>query len=82
MIVAAWLYPAHEVTQTGELHTSESLKARLHIGHVIKWVFLFNGFPLFLALPQKLKELCLEFLPLSLRCGGVVELEIGSHEKV
>ena len=72
MIVAAWLYPAHAMT-------GEPLKARLHVGHVIEWVFLFNGPPLFLVLPQKLKELGLEFILLNLRCTGVVKLEIGSH---
>ena len=75
MIEAAWLYPACEATQTGELYPSESLKVRLHIGHVIEWVFLFNGFLLFLVLPQILKEL-------TLWCREVVELEICSHEMV
>ena len=51
MVVAAWLYPAHEVAQTSELYTRESLKMRLHIGHVIEWIFLLDGLPLLLALP-------------------------------
>ena len=80
MIEAAWFYPAHEVAETGQLHTCESLKMRLHVGHEIEWLFLFNGFPLTSALPQVLIELNPEFLPFPLWGGGVIEVEIGFHK--
>ena len=82
MVETAWLYPACEVTQTSELHTSESLKMRLHVGHVPKWIFLFNGFPLFLAWPLVLKELFLESLSIPITCSLIVEFVICTHVTV
>ena len=72
MIIAAWLYPSCEVTQTLEFHTSESLEVMLHIGHVLEWPVLLDAPPLLLVWPQILEEHHLQFFPLPLQGGGVV----------
>ena len=72
MVVASWLDPLCELTQSLESDTGDGLEAGLHVRYKLKRLLFFDGPPLLLVWPQIVKELIPQLLPLHLHMGGVV----------
>ena len=81
MVVATWLDPPCKLTQSLESDTGEGLKLALHVGHVLEWLLFFDSLPLLLSLPEIVKELGLQLIPILLLAGGVV-VQVEASEDV
>ena len=80
MIVAALLYPPHEVTEPLQLDASGSMELPFHIGHILEEVIFLNAPPLVLALEKMLKNLVYQLIPFCLLEGGKIVLIIGPED--
>ena len=81
MVVATWLDPPCELTQSIESDTSEGLKLALHVGHVLEWLLFFDSLPFLLSLPEVVEELGIQLIPILILAGGVV-VQVEASEDV
>ena len=81
MIVAPRLDSPCKLAQSLESDTGECQELMLHVGHVLKWRFFFDGLLLILVLPQMVEELGPQLLPIRLHVGGVV-VQVEASENV
>ena len=80
MIVAAPLYPPHEVTEPFQLDAGGSMELPFHIGHILEGVIFLNAPPLIQALEKMFKDLISQLILFHLLEGGKIVLIIGPED--